>query len=170
MLKELLQSLLSQVEDYAATIRETVEANLSPNNNRAVYEFNSTLLCIDDLAMQLEQLVLLCKDKLKQIVPAPTEESPEDDVDQRVVTLIGTGGRIANGPASLHARLAGTTSRFVTALAALGSGPTTIDGDPPLRTRPMTPLHAALAALQASQNLRAVDCATIDRASISSST
>lgn len=66
------------------------------------------------------------------------------------VTVVGSRGRVARGPASLHARLAGTTSRFVTAVAALGPGPTTIDGDPPLRTRPMTPLHAALAALGAT--------------------
>ena len=81
LLKKLLESSLSQVEDYAATIRETVEANLSPNNNRAVYEFNSTLLCIKELATQLEHLVLLCKDKLKHIVPEPNKHSGDDDVD-----------------------------------------------------------------------------------------
>ena len=47
----------------------------------------------------------------------------------------------------LDAGLAGTTSRFVTALAALGAGPITIDGAPPLRRRPMGPLHDALVAL-----------------------
>jgi len=61
----------------------------------------------------------------------------------------GCGGLLHRGPVSLHARLAGTTSRFVTAVAALGSGPYVIDGDPPLRTRPMTPLHDALVALGA---------------------
>jgi 3-phosphoshikimate 1-carboxyvinyltransferase len=65
------------------------------------------------------------------------------------VLIDGTGGRLAPGPATLPARLAGTTSRFVTALAALGAGPFTIDGLPPLRSRPMTPLHDALAALGA---------------------
>lgn len=65
------------------------------------------------------------------------------------VLIDGTGGRLAPGPATLSARLAGTTSRFVTALAALGAGPFTIDGLPPLRSRPMTPLHDALAALGA---------------------
>lgn len=63
------------------------------------------------------------------------------------VTIDGFGGRPAPGPATLHARLAGTTSRFVTALAALGDGPYLIDGLAPLRTRPMTPLHDALVAL-----------------------
>ncbi len=60
-----------------------------------------------------------------------------------------TGGlrSFRKGPATLPARLAGTTSRFVTALAAMGPGPYTIDGAPPLRSRPMAPLHDALVAM-----------------------
>ncbi len=54
------------------------------------------------------------------------------------------------GPRVLPTRLAGTTSRFVTALAALGVGPYVVDGSPPLRARPMAPLHDALAALGAT--------------------
>jgi 3-phosphoshikimate 1-carboxyvinyltransferase len=46
--------------------------------------------------------------------------------------------------------LAGTTSRFVTALAALGPGPYEIDGAAPLRARPMAPLHDALVSLGAT--------------------
>ena len=37
------------------------------------------------------------------------------------------------GNADVHAALAGTTSRFLTALAALGHDPVTIDGLPALR-------------------------------------
>lgn len=62
----------------------------------------------------------------------------------------GRGGALLPGPLTLPARLAGTTSRFVTALAAIGSGPYVVDGDPPLRTRPMGPLHDALEQLGAS--------------------
>ncbi len=74
------------------------------------------------------------------------------DVDQDVerggvTTIRGTGGSLRAGPLSLPTRLAGTTSRFITALAALGDGPYVIDGDPPLRSRPMGPLHDALAVL-----------------------
>jgi len=47
----------------------------------------------------------------------------------------------------LHAGLAGTTSRFLTALVALGSKPVTVDGDPPLRSRPFGPLLDALSQL-----------------------
>jgi 3-phosphoshikimate 1-carboxyvinyltransferase len=61
----------------------------------------------------------------------------------------GTGGRLAAGAHVLPARLAGTTSRFVTALAALAPDPVTVDGLPPLRARPMTPLHDALVQLGA---------------------
>lgn len=64
-------------------------------------------------------------------------------------TIIGTGGVLRPGPIELDARLAGTTSRFVTALAALGPGPYRIDGLPPLRARPMADLHRVLAELGA---------------------
>lgn len=60
------------------------------------------------------------------------------------VSITGGGGRRTEA-ATLHAALAGTTSRFVTALAALGSAPITVDGHPPLRKRPFGPLHDALA-------------------------
>lgn len=65
-------------------------------------------------------------------------------------TIEGTGGRLRPGPVTLPTRLAGTTSRFVTALAALGPGPYVVDGEPPLRARPMAPLHDALGALGAT--------------------
>ena len=54
---------------------------------------------------------------------------------------------VASRAVHLPTRLDGTTSRFVTARAALGGGAVTIDGDPPLRRRPMAPLHDALVAL-----------------------
>ncbi len=68
----------------------------------------------------------------------------------RVADVIGTGGALEPGPLRLEAGLAGTTSRFVTALCALGVGEYTIDGAPPLRARQMGPLHDSLAALGAS--------------------
>ena len=49
----------------------------------------------------------------------------------------------------LNAKLAGTTSRFLTALCSLRAGRTTIDGDPALRVRPMHDLHKALGDLGA---------------------
>jgi 3-phosphoshikimate 1-carboxyvinyltransferase len=64
----------------------------------------------------------------------------EDDT----VQVTGDGGELRPGPLTVSAGLAGTTSRFVTALCALGSGPYVIDGLPALRSRPMGPLHQAL--------------------------
>ncbi|MFP5487888.1 MAG: 3-phosphoshikimate 1-carboxyvinyltransferase [Acidimicrobiia bacterium] len=63
------------------------------------------------------------------------------------VSIVGIGTDWTPEAHTLHAALAGTTSRFVSALAALGSGPVTIDGHPPLRRRPFGPLHDALAQL-----------------------
>jgi 3-phosphoshikimate 1-carboxyvinyltransferase len=71
------------------------------------------------------------------------------DVDSDSARVTGCDGRPGHPSGVLHARLAGTTSRFMTALAALAAGPVTIDGDPPLRRRPMAPLHEALGALGA---------------------
>jgi 3-phosphoshikimate 1-carboxyvinyltransferase len=70
--------------------------------------------------------------------------------DHHVADVIGTGAELTPGPMRLDAGLAGTTSRFVTALCALGEGEYTVDGAPPLRARPMGPLHDSLAALGAS--------------------
>ena len=69
-------------------------------------------------------------------------------VEGTTATIIGSAGR-PNGGAELNARLAGTTSRFMTALAALSVVPSLITGDAPLRHRPMKPLHDALTQLGA---------------------
>src|SRR5690606_19910926 len=69
-----------------------------------------------------------------------------DQIDGRVA-VAGRGGVLTAPDGALHAGLAGTTSRFVTALAALAGAPVTIDGDPPLRSRPFLPLHEALTQL-----------------------
>lgn len=74
-------------------------------------------------------------------------ESRSDD--STIVAISGTGGLLCEGPLRLNARLAGTTSRFVTALCAIGTGDYEIDGQPPLRTRPMAPLHDSLLELGA---------------------
>jgi 3-phosphoshikimate 1-carboxyvinyltransferase len=69
---------------------------------------------------------------------------------ERVADVAGTGAALEPGPMTLHAGLAGTTSRFLTAMCSLGTGAYTIDGAPPLRARPMGPLHDALVALGAT--------------------
>ncbi len=61
-----------------------------------------------------------------------------------------TGGGGIALPGIVDAKLAGTSSRFLTALAALSQSSTVIDGDEPLRQRPMADLHDALVGLGAS--------------------
>lgn len=70
-----------------------------------------------------------------------------DERDRAVVS--GTGGVLTTDEVSLNTRLAGTTSRFITAVAALGTGPYRVDGEAPLRARPMGPLHDSLRSLGA---------------------
>lgn len=74
----------------------------------------------------------------------------EIETDGGVATVAGTGGVVRPRTDRLDARLAGTTSRFVTAMAALADRAVVIDGDPPLRARPMAELHDALAELGAT--------------------
>lgn len=67
-------------------------------------------------------------------------------------TIRITGGRPTGGTA--WAELAGTTSRFLLALAATGGSPVTVDGGDPLRRRPMGPLLDALTAIGARVDAR----------------
>lgn len=64
-------------------------------------------------------------------------------------TWVVRGGREPRLPGIVDARLAGTSSRFLTAVAALAESSTIIDGEEPLRGRPMADLHHALASLGA---------------------
>jgi 3-phosphoshikimate 1-carboxyvinyltransferase len=65
------------------------------------------------------------------------------------VDVTGSGGAPSVDGALLDARLSGTTSRFVLPVAALGHGTVVLDGEPPLRSRPMSDLIDALASLGA---------------------
>ena len=60
------------------------------------------------------------------------------------VTVTGVSGQIDIDEAELDARLSGTTSRFVLPLLALGGGRFRLDGQEPLRRRPMGPALDAL--------------------------
>ena len=69
------------------------------------------------------------------------------ELDHDRVSITGVGTDWVSGSHTLHAGLAGTTSRFITAVASLSDRPITIDGHPPLRRRPFGPLHEALSQL-----------------------
>ena len=70
-----------------------------------------------------------------------------ETADPSNVTVVGRD--TFDGGVEIDARLAGTTSRFLTALGALGDDFTIVTGGPALRTRPMAELHVALRALGA---------------------
>jgi 3-phosphoshikimate 1-carboxyvinyltransferase len=94
-----------------------------------------------------------------------TNCAPGDDTEAMIdaLTILGVGierkaddvrvsGNLnlkATDELQLNAKLAGTTSRFLTALCSLRAGTTTIDGDASLRVRPMHDLHQALRDLGA---------------------
>lgn len=63
--------------------------------------------------------------------------------------IVEGGNGVIQGGMVLDAGLAGTTSRFLSAVAALGTHASTITGAPPLRNRPMGDLYSALRALGA---------------------
>ena len=84
--------------------------------------------------------------------------APDDDTEAMTTALVKLGVKVSRDNdsvsvsgrldlddsknLSLDAKLAGTTSRFLTALCALRNGTTTIDGLEPLRRRPMAGLWA----------------------------
>ena len=102
----------------------------------------------DDTAAMLD-----CLERLgfgiERADPSTTRSGPHV-MGGGAVRVFGGPTRMTGSSVILPTRLAGTTSRFVTALAALGSRPVIVDGAPPLRTRPMGPLHDALAELGAT--------------------
>ncbi len=63
------------------------------------------------------------------------------------MTVDGCGGELSATETNVDARQSGTTGRFLTPLAALGSAPVLIDGHPQLRSRPMEDLVDALVSL-----------------------
>ena len=62
-----------------------------------------------------------------------------------LTTIDGTSGRITASRTLLNAGLSGTTLRFLSAVALLANGTVVLDGEGPLRHRPIAPLLDALA-------------------------
>ncbi len=76
--------------------------------------------------------------------------SVEASEDRKTLTIQGAGGVIPAMEADLHIGNSGTTVRFLTALATLGSGAFRLDGVPRMRERPLGDLADALNALGAN--------------------
>ncbi len=77
-------------------------------------------------------------------VATHTGEAAETEAAGATVSVAGRPNLRPEPGTKLFAGLAGTTSRFVTALAALAGVPLVIDGHGPLRERPFGPLFDAL--------------------------
>ncbi|MEN8182776.1 MAG: 3-phosphoshikimate 1-carboxyvinyltransferase [Myxococcota bacterium] len=69
----------------------------------------------------------------------------------------GRGGLLDAPQRTLDARASGTTARFITAIAALGPGPSRIDGTARMRERPIVDLTRALAQLGAEVEIEGRD-------------
>lgn len=76
--------------------------------------------------------------------------SADGAADLNGASLVVNPVELARIPSHIDARLAGTTSRFLTAVGSLCPHTVVIDGGEPLRRRPMGPLHHALRELGAS--------------------
>ncbi|MGD1011188.1 MAG: 3-phosphoshikimate 1-carboxyvinyltransferase [Acidimicrobiales bacterium] len=64
--------------------------------------------------------------------------------------VVGTSGRLAAGEMTVDAGLSGTTLRFLSAVALLAKGTVVLDGQEPLRRRPIAPLLDALRSVGAA--------------------
>src|SRR5690349_22337737 len=77
-------------------------------------------------------------------------ESDPDEVCNRVIRVLGQGGRIPHGgkqPLELFVGNAGTAARFIAALVCLGQGVYRISGVPRMHQRPQGALFEALRQL-----------------------
>jgi 3-phosphoshikimate 1-carboxyvinyltransferase len=75
-----------------------------------------------------------------------------DEPSARAITVCGQGGVIPKTAAAIHVGNAGTAARFLTALLAQHpNGKYHLDGDPAMRTRPMSGLLNALQTLNAAE-------------------
>jgi 3-phosphoshikimate 1-carboxyvinyltransferase len=111
------------------TNRAVLAAGLATGDSRLL-----GLLRADDTAAMVDAVRALGADVV-------FDETPTD------ATIRGIGGREHRGELTIDARLSGTTSRFLLPALAIGPGPATLDGAPPLRLRPMADGVDAVRAL-----------------------
>ena len=79
------------------------------------------------------------------------------EVAEDALRVHGTGARLRDPKTALYTGNSGTSARFLTAAATLGSAPTVIDGNERMRQRPIRELVDALAELGAKLDIQGND-------------
>jgi len=112
---------------------------------------NRALMCAGLAKGQSVLDGVLFANDTKAMLGALTQLGAQVDADSGgcQVSVVGCDGELRTGPLVVNCAQSGTTSRFVTAMVALGHGNYVVDGEPPLRARPMAPLVRALESLGA---------------------
>ena len=77
------------------------------------------------------------------------------DLSAEAASVAGTGGVLERPSGVVGAGLSGTTMRFLAAVSLLAPGPVTLDGEAPLRRRPLGPLLDVL--LEAGAEVHSAD-------------
>ena len=124
-----------------------ISARVRPPGSKSIT--NRALVCAA-LAEGTSQLVgALDSDDTRMMVDSLTRLGIElrHDATAETIEVVGCGGRIPATSADLFVGNSGTTMRFLTALAALGSGVYRLDGVPRMRERPIDDLVAAVVQL-----------------------
>jgi 3-phosphoshikimate 1-carboxyvinyltransferase len=98
---------------------------------------NRALVCAALADGRSSLLGALGSDDTEAMVDCVTTLGATCAVDGDRIDVDGFTGSPRTGPASLHTRLSGTTSRFVLPMCTLGHGDYTIDAAGPMRRRPM---------------------------------
>ncbi len=90
----------------------------------------------------------LLADDQRLAISALTQLGAQFTIKPDQIVISGTGGRLKTPNENLNIGNSGVTCRFLTPLAALpATGKVTIDGDPAMRTRPLTQLLSAIRSL-----------------------
>jgi len=137
------------VSDRYAVGRATgpVDFTIRPPGSKSIT--NRALVCAA-LASGVSRLSgVLCSEDTRAMLDAlgVLGVESEGQLETGEIQISGTGGRFTSGDHRLEVANSGTTMRFLSSVACLGSGCITIDGIPRMRERPILPLVDALRGL-----------------------
>jgi len=138
------------------TVREIIPApgpvcgTIRPPGSRSITNRALVVAALADGASTLERAGLSDDTRVCAAALASLGIAVETDEAGRCMRVAGCAGRVPAGPRDLDTGDSGTTTRFITALAAAGRGRYRIDGSPRMRERPIQDLLDGLAALGVS--------------------